>query len=60
MATDSQKRARDKYNREKTKCVSIRFFPSDMELLGWLDEQPSKAGYIKDLIRADMEMKSRR
>ena len=43
------------YQKMSTKNVSIRFMSGDADLLAWLDGQPSKAGYVKALIRADME-----
>ena len=56
MATsEAQKRATARYQKECTKNVSIRFMPGDADLLAWLNAQPSKAGYVKALIRADME-----
>ncbi len=55
MQTEAQKRATAKYQKQSTKNVSIRFMPADAELLAWLDSQPNKAGYIKALIREDME-----
>lgn len=54
-STEAQKRASAKYNRDKTKVFQLRFFPSDMELYEHLREQPNMAGYLKSLIRADME-----
>ena len=53
--SEAQKRATARYQRESTKSVSIRFMPGDADILAWLDEQPNKAGYVKALIRADME-----
>ena len=59
MATsEAQKRATAKYQRENTTSVSIRFMPSDADVLAWLRAQPNKAGYVKDLIRRDMEARS--
>lgn len=55
---DSQRRAEVKYQKEKTKVLSIRFFESDMALLDHVGRQGQKATYIKDLIRADMERAS--
>ena len=55
MAEESQKRARDKWNAENKKVVSIGFYPTDADLLAHLDRQENKAGYIKGLIRRDME-----
>lgn len=57
--SDAQKRANAKYQRQSTKVVSIRFMPSDAELLEWLAAQPNKAGYVKALIRADMEVRKK-
>ena len=55
MATEAQKRARENWNKENRKVVSIGFFPADADLLDHLNAQKNKAGYIKALIRADME-----
>lgn len=55
MVSESQKRATAKYQREKSKAVTIRFFPSDMDLYEHLKSQPNQAGYVKELIRRDME-----
>lgn len=53
--TDAQKRATAKYRKSKMKSVTVAFGPSERNLLDHLDTVPNKAGYIKDLIRADME-----
>ena len=55
MVTEAQKRAINKYNKEKMVNRSIRFSPNEKDLLAHLDAQPNKAGYIKRLIREDME-----
>ena len=58
MATsESQKRAPARYQKANTKMRSVRFYPSERDILAWLDAQPNKQGYIKDLIRADMEQR---
>ncbi|QWT18110.1 hypothetical protein KPC83_02985 [Collinsella sp. zg1085] len=57
--SDAQKRATLKYLKDKTKQLAIRFYPADMELFEWLDAQDNKQGYIKQLIREDMERKKR-
>ena len=54
MASDAQRAARRRYDSHNIVKRTIAFGPADAELLGWLDAQPNKAGYIKDLIRADM------
>lgn len=48
-------RPQEKYNREKTVVVNIRFVKStEADILEHLERQPNKSGYIKSLIRADM------
>lgn len=59
MTSEAQKRANVKYQRNHTKNVSIRFMPGDADVLAWLNSQPNKAGYVKALIRADMEARTR-
>ena len=49
-------RPQDKYNKEKTITVLIRLFKStDADIIAKLDQQENKTGYIKALIRADIE-----
>lgn len=55
MATEAQKRAINKYNKEKMVNRCVRFSQNEKDILAYLDAQPNKAGYIKQLIRADME-----
>ena len=50
----AQRRANERYKREKTHQLAIRFFPADEALWQHLQEQPAKAAYIKRLIRDDM------
>lgn len=54
MASEAQKKALEKY-KSKVKRFTVDFPPSDAELLEHLNNQPNKQGYIKSLIRADME-----
>lgn len=55
-ATDAQKRASAKYQREKTKQVNLKFSPNEMDLYEWLAQQDgTMSGVVKDLIRAKME-----
>lgn len=50
--------AQRKYLAERSKQVAFRVFsPQDDALISWLESQPNKSGYIKDLIRADMEQR---
>ena len=55
MARDPEaiKRAKAKYNEKVTK-VTIEFYPNEAELIQKVNEQPSKQGYIKELIRKDI------
>ena len=54
MASEAQKKALEKY-RAKTKRFTVDFPPSDAALWEHIQNQPNKQGYIKALIRADME-----
>lgn len=54
MATEAQKKANKKY-RDKGKRMTLDFAPTEMPLWEHISAQPNKQGYIKALIRADME-----
>lgn len=54
MATEAQQRAKKKY-RDKGKRMTVDFYPSEADLWEQVAKQPNKQGYIKALIRADME-----
>lgn len=51
--TEAQKRAKAKY-RKKTHKVTVEFYPHETALINKLQEQPSKQGYIKELIKKDI------
>lgn len=53
--SDAQRRAVQKYKKEKAKRFAIDFSQADAELWEHIQNQPNKQGYIKSLIRADME-----
>ena len=55
MVSEAQKRARAKYNKESMTQRVVRFSPNERDLLEHLDKQPNRMGYIKALIRKDME-----
>lgn len=56
MATEAQIKARAKYDAENTRQVHLKLNRrTDGDVLEKLDSVPSKQGYIKRLIRADME-----
>lgn len=51
----AQLRAAQKYKREKVKRITVDFSPAESDLWEHIQGQPNKQGYIKGLIRADME-----
>lgn len=53
MATEAQRKALNAY-REKGKRMTIDFYPKELDLVEWLNQQEKKQTYIKDLIRQDM------
>ena len=56
MATDAQIKAQAKYDAENTRQVHLKLNRNtDKDVLDKLDEVPSKQGYIKRLIREDLE-----
>ena len=56
-SSDAHLRAVSNYRKKNIKRFTIDFLPADMELWEQLQSQPNKQGYIKSLIRADMEKK---
>lgn len=54
MATEAQRKAKNKY-RDQGKRMTIDFYPSEADLIKHIESQENKQGYIKSLIRADME-----
>lgn len=56
MAKESTIKAINKFNKEKTKAVLIRLnVNTDADILAKLETVDSKMGYIKRLIREDMQ-----
>lgn len=53
--TDAQKRAQEAYRKKSVKQVAVRFYPAETDLWEWLDSKKNKQGYLKSLIRADIE-----
>ena len=48
--------AQKKYNKTNIKSYSFRFMiNTENGLIEWLEKQPNKSGYMKELIRKDME-----
>jgi hypothetical protein len=52
--TEAQKKAKAKYS-EKVKRLTVSFYPTEAELWDKLQSQENKQGYIKDLIKKDLE-----
>lgn len=57
MATEAQLRATDNYRKKNVKTFTVKFFPADHDLYEYLQAQPKKAEYLRNLIREDMERK---
>jgi hypothetical protein len=53
--TDAQKEANERYRKANVTQKTIRFYPTEADLIAHVEKQPKKQTYIKDLIRADME-----
>ena len=54
MVSEAQKRAIKEY-RKKTKKLQLEFSPTEEALWEHIQSQENKQGYIKSLIRKDME-----
>lgn len=58
MATEAQVKAQKKYCAKNTRQVNLKLNRrTDADVLEKLDSVPSKQGYIKELIRADLAKK---
>ena len=58
MASEAKIRANNKFNKANTRMVSLRLnYNTDADIIKRLDEVDSKMGYIKELIRKDMQTK---
>lgn len=56
MKTKAEIRASNKYNKEKTISVQLRLNKTiDADIISKLQSVPSKMGYIKELIRKDLQ-----
>lgn len=55
MQTDAQRRAALKYRKEKTRTFTLTLYPSDSDIIEWLDKQTQKAKAVKDAIRKEIE-----
>lgn len=60
MVSEAKKRANDKSNKKNTKMICVRLsFNTDADIIQKLDEVDSKMGYIKRLIRKDLQTKKK-
>lgn len=55
MTTEAQKRAAMKYFKKNITQKVLRFGVNDQDILAHLEAQENMSGYLKGLIRADME-----
>lgn len=54
--TETKIQANNRYNAKSSKIVPLRLnLNTDSDILDKLDQVPSKMGYIKELIRKDMQ-----
>lgn len=60
MASEAKIRANNKSNKINTKMICLRLsYNTDADIIKKLDEVESKMGYIKELIRKDMQAQKR-
>lgn len=61
MASEAKFRANSKSNKINTKMICVRLsYNTDADIIQKLDEVNSKMGYIKELIRKDMQTKRKK
>ena len=48
----------DPLSKKSVKTFLLRFFPTDYDLYEYLQAQPKKAEYLRNLIREDMDRKN--
>ena len=53
--SEAQKRAQRNYSRRRVKRLTIGFYPKDYELFRYIEQFNNRAGYVKELIRKDMQ-----
>ena len=59
MKTDAQRRAKNKYEREKVKSITLKFYSKqqDQDIYNWIKSQDRINSYIKELVLQDMNNK---
>lgn len=56
MTTEAQRKAQVKYDKANTRQITFKFnLSTDADILKKLDEVENRQGYIKELIRKDIE-----
>lgn len=55
MVSEAQKRAKAKYDAANVRRVVVKFYPSESDMLEWMDENGYKSAWIKGLIRREFE-----
>ena len=61
MQTEAMKKAKAKYDKANTKQIMLKLnLKSDKDILDQLQRMENKQGYIKDLIRKDLQEKMKR
>ncbi|MGI6033174.1 MAG: hypothetical protein ACOX69_07135 [Coriobacteriales bacterium] len=53
--SEAQKAALKKYRAEKTKTITVRFYPKEMDIWEQLSKAENKQGLIKQLLREYFE-----
>ena len=56
MVTEAQLKATKKYEKKTYKQILLKI-RKDSNIIEWLEKQPSKNGYIIDLVMDDMKKK---
>lgn len=57
MKTEALKKAQEKYRKEKVMRTQLDLYPTDQDIINHLQTVGNKQGYIKRLIRADIQKK---
>lgn len=55
MSTEAQRAAIKRYAKANIRQIGLKFAPPEHDLYDWVKLQESANGYIKRLIREDME-----
>lgn len=52
---DAKTKATIKHNHEKVRRFSMNLSPVDADMIKWLESKDNITGYLKQLVRKDME-----